>query len=213
MLAGMILSLLLAGGPETSSRVLRLPPTDECAADRSFVEFRRGLLAAIERRDRDAVLAVVTDDIQTDFGGGAGRDEFARAWQLDRAADSPLWSELGDALRLGCGRHPGTEELYAPSMFVAEEAFADPFTAAVAVKSGTELRSAPDGGGELIGTLDWDVLTVPEWDQDAAWQRVETADGRSGYVRTADIRSPIDYRAAFEQIDGRWRMVAFIAGD
>jgi hypothetical protein len=99
-------------------------------------------------------------------------------------------------------------------MFLAgEETFEDVFTAAVAIRPGAELRSAPDAAGELVATLDWDVLTVPEWDWESAWQRVELADGRAGYVRSEDIRSPIDYRAAFQRVGGRWRMTAFIAGD
>ena len=213
MTAALLLSLLLVAAPEAGATVHRLPPVDQCAADPSFVAFRNDLLAAIARRDRAFVLATITDNIEVDFGGGAGRADFAQTWQLDRPETSPLWDELGRALSLGCA-HNGPGDFYAPSMFVAgEEVFEDPFTAAVAIRPGAELRSGPDAASSVVATLDWDVLTVPEWDPDSGWQRAELADGRRGYVRSEDLRSPIDYRAAFQRIDGRWRMTAFIAGD
>ncbi len=207
-----LIALLLAASPQTGSGH-RLPPVDQCAEDASFAAFRADLLAAIDRRDREAVLAVVADDIEVDFGGGAGRSYFRQTWELDRPETSRLWDELGRALRLGCLGEPGGE-YYSPSMFGADEGvFEDPFTAAVAIRPGAELRAAPDAGSAVVATLDWDVLTVPQWEWEAAWQRVALADGRSGYVRSEDLRSPIDYRAAFRRVDGRWRMVAFIAGD
>ena len=213
MIAALLLSLLLAAAPE-DARVHRLPPVDQCAADPSFVAFRNDLLAAIARRDRDFVLAAITDDIEVDFGGGAGRQDFFSTWELYRPATSGLWDELGRALSLGCAHDGRSGNYYAPSMFLAdEEVFEDPFTAAVAIRPGAELRSGPDAASPVVATLDWDVLTVPEWDPDSGWQRVTLADGRSGYLRAEDLRSPIDYRAAFQRIGGRWRMTAFIAGD
>ena len=45
------------------------------------------------------------------------------------------------------------------------------------------------------------------------WGRVRLADGRTGYIESGSVISPIDYRAIFARRDGQWRMVAFIAGD
>jgi hypothetical protein len=214
MVSALLLSLLLVLAPEGEARAPRLPPVDDCAADSSFVEFRDRLTAAIERRDRDAILALISDDIHVDFGGGAGRDDFARTWELERPDSSQLWDELSQALRLGCAREPVGGGYYAPAMFLTgDDLFDDPFTAAVVIRDSAVLRAAPDPAAELVATLAWDVVTVPEWDFDAPWQRIQLADGRSGYVRTEDIRSPVDYRAAFQRVDGRWRMTAFIAGD
>ena len=206
MVPALLLALAIAA--ETPAR---LPPVDECAADAGFVAFRDELQGAIARKDAAAILAVITDDIEVDFGGGAGRADFVRTWELERPASSRLWDELGRALSLGCAGDSGGE-LYAPSMFVAD-VFDDPFTGALVIRPGAELRAAPDAASAALAALDWDVVTVPEWDGEGAWQRVTLADGRSGYVRSEDLRSPIDYRAAFRRIDGRWRMVAFIAGD
>jgi len=34
-----------------------------------------------------------------------------------------------------------------------------------------------------------------------------------GYVRVSETRSPLDYRAVFELVDGKWKLSAFVAGD
>ena len=39
------------------------------------------------------------------------------------------------------------------------------------------------------------------------------ADAGTGYVKISEVRSPIDYRAVFQKIDGAWKLVAFVAGD
>ena len=37
--------------------------------------------------------------------------------------------------------------------------------------------------------------------------------GKTGYVTSRLARSPIDYRAMFNKIGGRWQMTFFAAGD
>ena len=211
MAPSLLIALLIAAAPPADSSTHRLPPIDECAADPSFAAFRDQLRLTIEQRDAAALLEIVADDIEVDFGGGAGRADFSRTWELDRPASSGVWDELAEALSLGCAGD-GSGELYAPSMAAASMT-EDPFEAAVVIRPGAELRREPDAASRSLATLDWDIVTVPEWDSEGAWQRIVLADGRSGFVRSDDLRSPIDYRAAFRRLDGRWRMTAFIAGD
>jgi hypothetical protein len=211
MVSSLLLSLLLVVAAPADARVQRVPPLDDCGADPSFAAFRVELEQAIARKDSDFLLGVVADGIEVDFGGGAGRAHFAETWALDRPEASPLWGELGEVLRLGCAGD-GQGGYWMPSLVMAE-GYEDGFTAAVAIRPGAPLHAAPDPLSPVVATLEWDVLTVAQWEWDAPWQRVEMADGRSGHVRTEDIRSPIDYRALFEPVDGRWRMTVFIAGD
>jgi len=214
-MAGSLLFALLMGAAPAPAQPSRLPPVDRCASDRSFAEFRRRLLAAIDRQNTAFVLAVVTDDIRVDFGGGEGREDFRQAWRLDRPETSSLWRELGAALRLGCARTPAQEGdpamFWAPSLFVQLDV-EDPYSSYVALP-GAVLRSAPRADAPVVAPLDWHVLTTPAIDGDSAWPRVRLADGRAGYVRRTQIRSSIDYRAGFAKIRGRWRMKYFLAGD
>ena len=48
---------------------------------------------------------------------------------------------------------------------------------------------------------------------ESEWTRIKLRDGRTGYISSRYVRSPIDYRAVFNKMDGRWRMTAFVAGD
>jgi hypothetical protein len=49
--------------------------------------------------------------------------------------------------------------------------------------------------------------------EDESWRAVRLPDGRAGFVDRRYLRSPIDYRAIFARIDGRWQMTLFLAGD
>jgi hypothetical protein len=206
-----LLSLLLIVAPPAAAQVERIAPLDHCAGDDAFAAFRAELEQAIARKDAERLLAIVSDDIEIDFGGGAGRAQFAETWALDTPETSPVWEELAAVLRLGCAREP-EGGYWMPSMFMAE-GYEDGFTAAVAIRPGATVHASPDPDSPVVATLDWDLLTVAQWQWEAPWQSVEMADGRIGHVRTGDIRSPIDYRALFAPVDGRWRMTVFIAGD
>ena len=48
---------------------------------------------------------------------------------------------------------------------------------------------------------------------DTSWAGVLLPDGRTGWLRADDVHSPVGWRAIFERRDGRWMIVAFIAGD
>ena len=212
MAPGLLLAVLLAAGLSAAPPVVRrIPPVDSCAADPSFVAFRNELQAAIERRDAPYLLSIVADDIEFSFGGEAGGAAFAREWELDRTAASPIWDELREVLRLGCV-DDGEEGNWAPSLFMSEE-LDDPFGTSLVVHPGAELHAAPSEASPVLAALDWDLLDVVEWNGEDPWQRVRTVDGREGFVRSADLRSPADYRAGFRRIGGRWRMTTFIAGD
>lgn len=211
MVRTLLICLLLAVPATASGQRQRLEPIDQCASDASFAAFRSELLAAIERRDAAFILASVADDISVDFGGGSGRDDFRRAWGLDRPEGSDLWRELGAALRLGCARDG--ESLWAPSLFRQLEHEDDPTGVVVAIGAGGVLRAAPSDAAPAIAQLDWDVLAWRSAESPEDWLPVALADGRSGFVRRGQVRGLLDYRAGFARVGGRWRMTVFIAGD
>lgn len=185
-----------------------LPPGDECGAD--FAAFRARLLDILARRDAPALLEHVDPQVDFSFGGvGPGRDAFAADWGLSEPHSSGLWTELGQALLLGCARVENGE-VAAPYLYGRFPEDVDPYVGGVAVP-GTMLYPAPAYEGEGA-PLAWHIVTEGE-SNGSGWRRVTLADGRSGYVREEEVLSPIGYRAIFARRDGSWRLVAFIAGD
>ncbi|MDQ4087912.1 MAG: hypothetical protein M3177_07895 [Pseudomonadota bacterium] len=204
-----LLSLLLIAAPAAATR----PPIDECASDPSFATFRDGLRQAVARRDRDALLASVSDDILVNFGGDAGPREFAAAWGLDRPATSELWQELEAVLSLGCARAEDGS-FWAPSLYLQRgEVDEDPYFTLVVIRPGAPLHASADAASPIVARLEWDVLQLEADDGADQWLPVTWRDGRRGYVRDSDVRSRFDYRAGFERRGGRWVMTSFVAGD
>ena len=216
MMRPLLAALLIAAPVGASAQPRRVPPVDQCASDRSFVAFRSGLNAAIARRDAATILSIVSDDISYSFGDAPGRAGFAEAWRLDRPAASPLWRELGAALRLGCARDR-EGALWAPSMSMPNEDDPDDATyggIVVAVAPGAALRAAPSDRARIVAPLRYDVLVLPPDDDGrGAWVRAEMDERRRGWIRRSQVRAFTDYRAVFEKRGGRWRMTAFVAGD
>ena len=187
-----------------------LPPVDRCRSDPSFVRFRAELLRTIARRDGDALLAVVADDIHASLGGHVGNADFIELWGLKQPRTSKVWKELGNALGLGCTMTAGIAT--APSFEDQLGDDRDPFETLIALP-GSALRRNPDDRSPAIARLRWDVLTIrTAWDG-GPWVAVRLDDGRRGFVRRTLVRSPIDYRAWFHKRGGRWQMAGFLAGD
>jgi hypothetical protein len=75
------------------------------------------------------------------------------------------------------------------------------------------LRSAAALDAPIIGVVSHSIVRMIEPAQGKLWARVQLGDGRTGYMWHAYVRSPVDYRALFNLVDGRWKMTAFVAGD
>lgn len=186
----------------------RLVPVDQCAHDRPFAAFRQTLTSAIARRDRAALLDALAGDVLVDFGGGTGRAEFAKIWFADQQSQDALWAKLERILSLGCAE-TGDYKL-SPSLIAQFDPMLDPDDRVIA-GAGTLLLSAPRPGAPVVARLDWDILTVRSFDP--PWLPVTMADGRTGFVHSDQVHSPMDYRLTFGRIGGRWKITSFVAGD
>ena len=193
-----------------AATTVKLAPVDQCAGDASFVAFRDGLTAIIAKRDAPAMLAALSDDVEVDFGGGTGREAFTRNWQLDNPADSPLWAKLGAALALGCA--VSEEYRIAPSSVVQFDPMLDAYNSVIAGPAGT-LHAAPSDDAAVVARLSWDVLTLGEPNDAPGWYAAKLADGRVGFVRQEQVRSPLDFRIVMKRVGGRWAITAFVGGD
>lgn len=189
-------------------------PVDDATRDPELFAFRARLQRALVERDTAAVLAAADPDIKLSFGG-----QYGRAALRENLSDEAYWGELASALALG-GVLVSDSSFYAPYPFERFPPTVDPFEGFVVVGESVRVRAAPDTSAPVLDSRSWEVVVRDReaersaglpWD--GPWTAVRLPEGRTGYVASRFLRSPIDYRAGFAYRGGRWWIVVFIAGD
>ena len=200
------LGAALAGAPPT------LAPVDEALSHPSFFSFRAQLQRAIAAHDTEALLAVVDPHIKNSFGGNDGIDEFKTMWELGTPG-SRVWKELGAVLALG-GTFADPDTFVAPYVFSRWPESFDAFEHVAAIGSGIRVRAQPAADAETIGSVSFAILRLAPGaaSGDESWTAV-LLDGRTGYIASRLVRSPVAFRAFFSDVSGQWRLVMFLAGD
>lgn len=188
------------------------PPQDAATLDPEFAHFRSELLLAAKQRDVEKLLALCSEHIHLDFGGGAGREEFGRRLA---EPETELWADLIDVLEHGSLLKDG--QYFAPYWFAMPvEGDYDPFTTAFVPAWEAPVFKGPSAQSPRVGAVSYGFVALREpfvlW-QAGAFQGVTMADGRDGFMRTDSLRSVVGYRAGFEREADGWRMTFFIAGD
>lgn len=208
----------LSGAPAAVAQPRRLLPVDEGRRDPSWVTFRARLERALKERDVPFVLGILDPEIRNSFGEDAGGVErFKTVWTLVRAPASPLWKALGDVLALG-GTFRPDGAFCAPYTFARFPDDIDSSDHAVIIRRDAPLYAGPSASARVLSRLFYDIVELdPSRDvidaRGERWARVTTPSGRRGYVRDADLRSPLDYRACFKRSADGWRMRSLAAGD
>ena len=191
-----------------------LEPRNECTTIRGLAELDAGLRKAAKDRDTAALLALVDDNIELDFGGGSGKAELT---QRLTSPDYRLWDALDDTLKLGCGKTIFEEgEAFAswPWYFHKDLGQRDPYETLIVTGRGVRLRSGPSLDSRIIGAVSWDYVFITEYPkEDDTFAKVTTKSGQSGYMAVQYLRSEVDYRLVATERDGKWVVTAFIAGD
>jgi hypothetical protein len=185
----------------------KLAFVDEAPRDPALVAYRDELLVAVRKRDADAVIALVDPKIRTSFGGGGGPDD------LRRTLEQPdMWSGLEQILTLGGTFIDGSDgkAFWAPYVYSAWPDRHDAFTTYAVIADDVPLVDAPDG--KPIAMLSRNIVEHMS-DPSGGWTQIKIHDGRSGFVETKHLRSPVGYRAGFNKEGDRWRMTALVAGD
>ncbi|MDP9192518.1 MAG: hypothetical protein M3P06_12530 [Acidobacteriota bacterium] len=191
----------------------KLRPVDEATSDPSLVAFRNELLAAVRRRDADAVVALADPKIRTSFGDDGGAAAFKR-----NLAQPGTWEDFEMLLTQG-GKFVGegpSRSFWAPYAFSALPDDQDAFMALVITGENVPLLESADKNARSIATLSYDVVQrTGDIGRDIGdWHNVKTADGHSGWVESRFARSPVGYRAGFlKNKDGKWQINALVAGD
>lgn len=197
------LSLAISAADAQSPGVL---PVDEATRDSGLVAFRRDVLAALARDDTAAVLASFSPQVTLDLGGGEGI-----AVLRERLRERDVWRELVEVLSNG-GRFEVDSTFYAPWWFHVD--LDDPFDQWVVIGDGVRMREAPRASAAVVATLPRMVVS----DDSAAtadpdWVPIRLPDGRRGFVAARFLRRTVGYRVGIRREGGRWRIVAFLAGD
>ncbi len=211
------------GEPFQLSHSRKLPPVDEAAKDPSFKAFRDSLIDAVKRKDTQFILSVIAPDIQNDFGGGNGVENFKATWKLARVSESRLWVELDTILSMGGSFRveEGKKSFWAPYVY---SAWPDDFDCGedaqcfAVTADHVNVRREPTSTAPIIASLSYDIVKSRTEDPAKAntpdgWTRIALPGGSTGYVATKFIRSPGDYRAGFAKVKGKWLMTALVAGD
>lgn len=198
-----------APSPCGAPRVVRLLPVDQAATQPDFFTFRARLQAAVARRDEAAVLAVADPGIRTSFGDDDG---VATLRAKLRDPQSGLWADLGAALALG-GRFQSPDSFVAPYIFAAWPSGLDSFECAAVVGDRVRVRASADPGSAVVGSVSYEIVQVLPAQKESAATHVRLPGGRTGFMASPFVRSPVDYRAVFQKVGGQWRLRAFVAGD
>ena len=75
------------------------------------------------------------------------------------------------------------------------------------------LLTAPDPKSKPVEAISWNLVTLNTLKPDDPYQHVSTMDGKQGYIATDKLRSLLDYRLLATQRNGKWSIVALVAGD
>ena len=104
---------------------------------------------------------------------------------------------------------------WAPYVYSAFPDSHDAFETLAVVADDVPLRASADATAPVLATLSRDLVTraAPPTGEKTSWQHVKTADGKTGFVESKFVRSPVGYRAGFLKTSQGWRMNALVAGD
>jgi hypothetical protein len=192
-------------------------PVNQATRDPALAKVIAETLAAAKAKDWKRLSPHVSEKIQLDFGGGAGRAEMGRRL-AKRAAH---WDELVWVLEHG-GSFAKDGAFMAPYTFSADTGKLDPFEAGILVAK-AKVHAEPREDAAVLAELDRTAVKVVDWKySDKApspfyrrtdWVQVELAGKRKGWLQAKYVRSAVDFRAAFQKQRGVWKMTAFIAGD
>jgi hypothetical protein len=189
----------------------RYAPRNECTRLPGAPAFRDALAAAVARRDVEALARLAAPRVKLDFGGGAGRNSLRR--HMRGSEGSVRWRALSRLLPLGCAASHG--ELTLPWFFAQDLGDLDPFNVLLATGAKVAVYPRARASVKPVGQLAWQLVKpLASFDQTQAFQQVQLVGGAlTGYVATAQLRSPVDYRLTATRTSGNWRITSFIAGD
>ena len=195
---------VLTAAPAAHGLPRRLPPIDQCSADRSFARFTDELRGIAKRQDSRAFVALFAPEAKKPTGYGG---------DIDPNDVMPVenWLSLETVLRMGCTRSKNAFVM--PSVSVQTKLYSpDSLRNKAVVIGGAEFFKFVGEDRVPAGKLDWEIVTVTNMSGDFFYG-VRLPDGRSGWVDDYDLYF-LDPRYGhseirFEKRDGRWMITHF----
>lgn len=218
-----LFSLLFVCSINTSAQEERFVlPVDEAAEDSSFKTFRDSLLKAVKTKNKAQLIAALDKNIKVSFGAEEGVEDFKKFWKIN-SPTSEVWNVLLSVLENGGSfvEKGANKTFCAPYLFTKFPDDLDAFQNQAIFGTNVNLREKPNLSSKVVTKLSYNVVTVDFENSVTSttdayqyiWAKVNTLGGKTGYVGAKFVRSPIDYRACFQKVSGRWKMTAFVAGD
>ncbi len=214
VLAAAALALCLAASASAAPMIVA--PPESGPADASLGALLDTLIKAAEAKDFAPFEAALTPTATASFGGDEGPEGFKRVYGVDRP-DSPFWPEFIEAAKLG-GAFLQDDLFIVPYIAARIPEEADPYLSVIAIGEKTLLYAEPKEGAatladvthQVLEQIDIEPADLEKTGPDFIHVKAEAG---TGYVKVAEIRSALDYRAVFEKVDGAWKLTAFVAGD
>lgn len=214
-------------GPTEEAQLGPFAPRDECAELPDASHFLAALRAAVALRDAELLLALTAQDVKLGFGGADGKANLRRALEVP-----DIWDELDKVLELGCARDAAGS--IAMPWYFTQKTKGDPANTMIVTGRDVPLREAASADAPVLARLNWEAVeplgepaTGPSPASPTpaakaspqaagAWQHVRfdhPTGALEGYIARRNLRSPLDHRLLASSRNGRWRIVAFLAGD
>ena len=141
------------------------------------------------------------------------------AWRPSRSyhvnnTEQDFWQEFATILALGGRFLMGRINLPRRMCLRPGHLTSTRSSASRCIGTRVRLRAAPRLDARTKGLLDYAIVQVfGNAPAVKGWRQVRLADGRTGYVSSRYVRSPIERRAIFEFKERRWWLTAYVAGD
>ena len=213
----LLAAVLVVGVAPAGAQERKLPLVDEAAGDVSWLRFKKQLVGAIQKRDKQFLLSILDRNVRNQDDRSRGIAHFRKQWELD-TDDSPLWRELAAALQLGGAyikRENRPRELCAPYVLGRWPEDVEPFKHGVVISRDAQVQAEPSNSAAALGALSYDIVVVSDWEVDdkapevkQKWVKIRYRN-RDGYIPEEQIRSPIEQAACFVKSANGWRMTAF----
>jgi hypothetical protein len=178
---------------------------------------------AVNRKDARYLISVLHPEVENSFGGDGGVAEFREKWRPEEP-NSEVWVVIREILSLGgcIGQGKKRTTFLAPYVSARWPHGFDEFEHCAILKQNVEVRSRPSTSSPVIEVLSYDVVKLEHLEspiEEAGgmkrnqWAKIITPKGQHGYVLRQFVRSPLDYRARFWRVQGKWFLRSLIAGD